>query len=41
MSSPADSHVVETPMGRTYALVVALQTAVLAALWVLQQYYSR
>jgi hypothetical protein len=38
MSSPADSP--DTPMGRTYALVIGVQAAVLAGLWLLQQFFS-
>jgi hypothetical protein len=40
MSSPVDSPD-DTPMGRTYALVVAVQVVVLAGLWLVQQYFSR
>jgi hypothetical protein len=40
MSSPVDSRD-DTPMGRTYALVVAVEAAVLAGLWLFQQYFSR
>jgi hypothetical protein len=37
MPTPPD----DTPMGRTYALVLAVQVAVLAGLWFLQQSFSR
>jgi hypothetical protein len=32
---------VETPMARTYALVLVVQAVVLAGLWLFQQYFSR
>ena len=41
MSSPADSHEQDTPMGRVYVQVVLVQAAVLVALWFLQQYFTR
>jgi hypothetical protein len=37
MPTPAD----ERPMGRTYALVILCQIAVIAALWWIGQVFSR